>query len=60
MLRILIAAALALALSGCDTFGDYRFTVKDPTREDTVREPTYYDYSKRDTVHPQSGSHRTR
>lgn len=51
MIRLLVASALALALSACDTFRDYRVGVEDPTRRDTVKEQPYYDYSKRETIY---------
>ena len=58
MIRLTVAVALVLALSACSNLLDYRVGVNDPTRRDTVQEPTYYDRNKRDTIHPQSGSNR--
>ncbi len=52
MIRVLACLSLALALSACDTFRDYRVGVKDPTRRDTVQEQPYYDYNKRETIYP--------
>ena len=56
--RFFTLVGLALALSACDAFRDYRVDVNDPTRRDVVTEQPYYDYGKRDTIHPRSGSNR--
>lgn len=58
MFRLCAASVLLLALSACDAFRDYRVQVEDPTRQDTVDEPTYYDYDKRDTIYQRSDSYR--
>ncbi|HKK29002.1 MAG TPA: hypothetical protein VKA18_01245 [Alphaproteobacteria bacterium] len=57
MVRWLAVLGLAAALGSCDTFRDYKVRVEDPTRQDTVQEPTYYDYQKRDTIHQRPGTY---
>jgi hypothetical protein len=56
MTRIATVLALALALSACGMFSDYKVRIDDPTQRDEAQERPYYDYGKRDTIHPQSGS----
>jgi hypothetical protein len=58
MIRATTILILALALSACSWFRDYRVGVNNPTEQDTVQEQTYYDYSKRDTIHQKPGTYR--
>ena len=52
MLRILLFAACAVTIAGCDTFRDYSFQVKSPTTRSDVQEEPYYDYNRRETIYP--------